>query len=104
MSRIVRVIVDETNPNLPDHCDEAIEQSLWDLRVEVLDWRKLDLCPETILRASPEVEELYLLWSGSNAVLRGWSEPQGLACLEKLTKIHLLPREVLSLLLCYCSS
>ena len=42
--------------------------------IEVLDWRRVDLCPETIRRSAPSVQILYLQWSGSNAVLRGWSE------------------------------
>lgn len=57
--------------------------------IEVLDWRRVDLCPETIRRSVPSVRILYLQWSGSNAVLRGWSEPEGLVQLEELQYIHL---------------
>ncbi|KAF5872904.1 putative major intracellular serine [Botrytis fragariae] len=36
-----------------------------------------------------ELKEVYLQWSENNAVLRGWSEPEGLRRLVDLTKVHL---------------
>ncbi|KAL7940996.1 hypothetical protein V8C42DRAFT_336141 [Trichoderma barbatum] len=95
------------------HSDQVIQESLERLIVEHLDWQKMDLDPETILRvgcktvlqdgsysisensrinvlpASHHIRQLSLRWSGSNAVLRAWSEPEGLVLLPKLQKIKL---------------
>ena len=71
------------------HNDEAIETALNRFRVEILNWRKLDLCSTTIERSSSELREVHLYWSGNNAVLRGWSEPEGLPRLRQLTDVHL---------------
>ncbi|RYP93507.1 hypothetical protein DL770_000391 [Monosporascus sp. CRB-9-2] len=87
VDRVIRIIVDDTLE--PAHSDEAIEDALRDLKVEIWDWRKMDLCTETIFTAAPDAREVYLYWSGNNAVLRGWSEPEGLNRLAKLEKVHL---------------
>ncbi|TGO27280.1 hypothetical protein BPAE_0044g00130 [Botrytis paeoniae] len=68
---------------------EAIEKALERFDVEILDWYKVDLCPEAMWMSSRKLKEVYLRWSGNNAVLRGWSEPEGLRRLENLKKIHL---------------
>lgn len=96
------------------HSDQVIQESLERLIVEHLDWQKIDLDPETILRlgcktvlqddsyttfesdqlstqsVSQHLRQLSLRWSGSNAVLRSWSEPDGLVLLPQLQKIKLL--------------
>lgn len=96
------------------HSDQIIQESLERLIVEHLDWQKIDLDPETILRVgcktvqqdgsytiyengqtstqtgSLHLRQLSLRWSGSNAVLRAWSEPDGLALLPQLQKIKLV--------------
>ncbi|KAH0562507.1 hypothetical protein GP486_002799 [Trichoglossum hirsutum] len=87
VKRIIRVIVDDTLE--PAHSDEAIEKALGGLKIEIWDWRKIDLCTETVVTAAPDTTELCLYWSGNNAVLRGWSEPGGLKLLKKLKKVHL---------------
>ncbi|KAH6715880.1 hypothetical protein BKA61DRAFT_334368 [Leptodontidium sp. MPI-SDFR-AT-0119] len=87
VQRIIRVIVDDMVE--PAHSDEAIEAALAGFKVEIWDWRKLDLCTETILAAAFDAEEVCLYWSGNNAVLRGWSEAGGLPLLRKLKKVHL---------------
>jgi hypothetical protein len=87
VKRVIRVIVDDLLE--PAHSDEAIEIALGGLKVEIWDWRKTDLCVETILAAAPDATEVSLYWSGNNAVLRGWSEPGGLPLLKKLKKVHL---------------
>jgi hypothetical protein len=112
---IIRVSVEDSGDSGEKvHSDQAIQKSLEKFIVEHLDWRKTDLDPETILRVSskvvreppswkakkteePKVEavqqltQLHLKWSGSNAVLRGWSEPEGLAMLPHLRQICLSP-------------
>lgn len=94
---IIRVIVDDT---LNPHSDLAIESALSGLKVDIWDWRKIDLCPETIVRAAPHVREVSLYWSGNNAVLRGWSEPNGLKRLKELKKVYLHVEQVCLLLVC----
>ncbi|KAH6651257.1 hypothetical protein F5144DRAFT_558942 [Chaetomium tenue] len=110
---IIRLSVDESaEPGERVHSDQAIQESLERFIVEHLDWKKMDLDPETILRISSKVEkkvptpedptkfnteivsdrqlrQLYLRWSGSNAVLRGWSEPGSLAMLPHIKEIVL---------------
>lgn len=92
---MIRVIVDDTLE--PAHSDEAIEKALWNLKVDIWDWKKVDICTETIITASPDVKEVYLYWSGNNAVLRGWSELGGLPLLKKLKRVHLHVDQVRSL-------
>ncbi|PYI33496.1 hypothetical protein BP00DRAFT_117362 [Aspergillus indologenus CBS 114.80] len=87
VSRILRVIVDDTTS--PAHSDEAIEQALGGFRVEVWDWRKIDISIDTIISVALDVREVYLYWSGNNAVLRGWSDHGGLAQLKSLRTVHL---------------
>jgi hypothetical protein len=84
---ILKVIVDDLEE--PSHSDEAIETCLKGMGVEVWDWRKTDLCSEVIYRVSPDTQELHLYWTGRNAVLRGWSEEEGLKRLRKLKLVHL---------------
>jgi hypothetical protein len=92
VQRIVKVIVDDLN--MPSHSDEAIEEALKPFDVEILDWRRLDLCPLTISRIGKSLREVYLQWSGRNAVLRSWSESEGLALTGTLESIHISQAEV----------
>jgi hypothetical protein len=87
VKHVIRVIVDDLEE--PAHSDEVIENALGGLKVEIWDWRKTDLCSETIRAAAPDVREICLHWSGNNAVLRGWSEPGGLPLLRKMKKVTL---------------
>lgn len=86
---IIKVMVDDKSDVA--HSDEAIEQSLEAFDIEILDWRKMDMDPETLYRAckSSKLRELHLWWSGSNAVLRAWSEPGGLCKMTTLQIIHI---------------
>ena len=86
---IVKVLVEDMKD--PAHGDEAIEAALRRFSVEILDWRKTDLCPHTILQAceSSTLQELHLWWSGNNTTLRAWSEPDGLAQLQDLRHLHI---------------
>ncbi|KAM0276583.1 hypothetical protein ACHAQH_006588 [Verticillium albo-atrum] len=88
VKRIIRVIVQEIDSQ-PSHSDEAIERALAGFQVEALDWQKPDLDPDTICTVSEELRELTLHWWGNNAVLKGWSDPEGLRRLKYLEKIHL---------------
>lgn len=87
VKHIVRVVAD--NIENPPCRDESIERALANLVVEELDWRKNDICPRTIRKVGNDLRVLSLYWAGNNAVLRAWSEPEGLAKLPKLRKIYL---------------
>lgn len=87
VERILHVTVDENPKRL--HRDTAIESSLKNLKVEILDWKKPDLSPETICKIGDYLTEVHLLWGGNNAVLRAWSEPEGLGTLPCLKRIYL---------------
>ncbi|KAH8805997.1 hypothetical protein F5884DRAFT_801362 [Xylogone sp. PMI_703] len=84
---ILKVIVDDLQE--PAHSDEAIESALEGVGVEVWDWRKTDLCSEVIFKVAPMARIVHLYWSGNNSALRGWSEEEGLAKLEKLERVYL---------------
>ncbi|KAI1124133.1 hypothetical protein F5Y10DRAFT_280401 [Nemania abortiva] len=88
VDHILKVVVDDS-PERP-HSDKAIENCLKHFQVESLEWRKLDICPETLFNACRVVSHLHLWWSGNRAILRAWSEPEGLAKLENLKTITLL--------------
>ncbi|KAK4205446.1 putative peptidase [Triangularia verruculosa] len=88
VKHILKVVVDDW-PKTP-HSDKAIEDCLKSFEVECLEWRKFDLCPETLLVACRDVQHLHLWWSGNRAILRAWSAPDGLARLEKLTTVHIV--------------
>ncbi|KAK0654991.1 hypothetical protein B0T16DRAFT_383971 [Cercophora newfieldiana] len=84
---IIRVVVDDCFT--PPHTDEAIEEALRGMDVEIWDWKKTDLSTEVIYTAAPRVREVHLHWSGNNAVLRGWSEEGGLKKLTELKSVYL---------------
>ncbi|EFQ29551.1 hypothetical protein CGRA01v4_14827 [Colletotrichum graminicola] len=105
--RILKVEVDDSG-KIP-HSDEAIQNSLEKIVVEHLDWQKTDLDPRVICQISSKAEavdsdtshesvlprtnnglrEVTLKWSGNNAILRAWSELEGLPQLPKLEVVNL---------------
>ncbi|KAM0453024.1 hypothetical protein ACHAPV_009266 [Trichoderma viride] len=107
--RILKVEVEEGDKI--QHSDESIQNALDKITVEHLDWQKTDLEPRVICRISSKTEaptasegdlntctrvewknklrEVTLKWSGNNAVLRAWSEPEGLPQLQKLKVVNL---------------
>lgn len=92
VEHIIRVEVDDMET--PGHSDEAIEKALGQFKIEVLDWRRRDLCPLMISRIGGSLREIYLQWSGLNTVLRSWSEPEGLCLTPSLEKIVMKQAEV----------
>lgn len=79
--RIFKVIVIDDG-EIP-HSEEAIAEALKLFRIEIWDWKKTDICSETIVSAAQDhVKIVYLYSSGNNAVLRGWSCPTGLVKLK----------------------
>ena len=102
VKRILKVIVNDLDE--PAHSDEAIEKALSGFEVEILDWQKVDLCPETMYRSSKKLKEVHLRWSGNNTVLRAWSELDGLRRLGDLTKVYLYVKQVHSTMIPYAPS
>jgi hypothetical protein len=81
---------------MPAHSDESILSSLEKFIVDRLDWQRFDLDPLSLINLgskvySNQLREVTLYWSGNNAVLRAWSELEGLPSLSlpNLTKICL---------------
>jgi hypothetical protein len=99
---ILKVIVDDLQE--PAHQDEAIEECLDGLGVEVWDWRKMDISPDVIKKVAPGARGINLYWSSNNAVLRGWGEVEALRELNKLEKVYLHAHQVSSSLSICCSS
>ncbi|KAJ4395834.1 hypothetical protein N0V93_000048 [Gnomoniopsis smithogilvyi] len=78
------------------HSDEAIKKVLEKVTVEHLDWQKLDMDPQILCGISGQADEptnqlraLDLRWSGNNATLRAWSEPEGLPLLQHLQVVNI---------------
>ncbi|KAK3983956.1 hypothetical protein QBC44DRAFT_302234 [Cladorrhinum sp. PSN332] len=91
---IIKLTVEDRIEGLSPHSDEAIEAVLQRFDIEILDWRKIDIDPRVLrqgLKGGDEstLRELHLWWSGNNALLRAWSEPEGLPKLNSLTRIIL---------------
>ena len=86
VKQIIRVIVDDFKD---PHSDDIIEKCLSLFKIDILDWSKPDLDPDLIYNACPDVRELHLRWGGNNAVLRAWSERDGLPRLTLLRKVTL---------------
>jgi hypothetical protein len=82
VKKIIRVIVLDDGDVA--HSDEAIEECLTPFKVEVWDWKKPDICSETIFQAAPGVRVVHLYCTGNNTVLRSWSGGEGLAKLKKV--------------------
>ncbi|KAI0101767.1 hypothetical protein GGR51DRAFT_529279 [Nemania sp. FL0031] len=87
VKRILRVIIEDLQH--PAHSDEVIESCLNGMCVETWDWRKHDLSPDVLHKVAPDVRVVHLYWGGNNAILRAWSEAEGLKKLKKLKIVHL---------------
>ena len=62
--------------------------------LKVWDWQRTDLSSEVIAKAAPNVSQVNLYWGGNNAVLRSWSESEGLSQLKKLDTVVLYATQV----------
>jgi hypothetical protein len=56
------------------------------------DARKSDIEEKKSLAGT--LRRLHLWWNGDNAVLRGWSDPDGLRHLDSIRRVHLITRKV----------
>ncbi|KAE8447278.1 hypothetical protein EG329_010972 [Mollisiaceae sp. DMI_Dod_QoI] len=90
VNRIFKVIVIDGVD--PPHSNQVIEERLKGFKIETWDWKKVDICSDTILEAAPGTRFLNLYASGNCAVLKGWSCSEGLVKLKMLEKIRLIVR------------
>lgn len=72
------------------HSEEIIEQALSHFDIERLNWRRLDLSVDSISCAAPNVRELHLYSSGSQAALRHWIGNDGVRKLKKVGRFFIL--------------
>lgn len=106
VKEVLRIIVEDDLDN--PHSDEVIVTAIKGLGVEVWDWKKYDICSETIREAAPDVQVVHLYTSGNNAVLRGWSDQDGLRRLTKVKKVfstltkNLPPKKFEALMINFC--
>ncbi|KAL4935211.1 hypothetical protein BDV06DRAFT_234533 [Aspergillus oleicola] len=75
VKHIINLVVRDT---VDPHGDDAIEACLSGFYLD----------PEMLCSACPDVKELHLEWGGNNAILRAWTEAEGLRTLEKLEQIY----------------
>ncbi|KAK6501368.1 hypothetical protein TWF481_009210 [Arthrobotrys musiformis] len=79
----VNEIDDPLHPQIIPHSNYAIRKCLEGFEVETFDWKKYDICSETILRAAPNVRVVHLYSTANTAVLRGWAAADGLVKLKR---------------------
>ncbi|KAF4537178.1 uncharacterized protein LTHEOB_11556 [Lasiodiplodia theobromae] len=73
---------------LLSHSDESIEKALKGIEVlKTWDWKKFDLSSETIRTVAGRASSVVLYWGGNDAILRSWSEREGLVTLERLRTV-----------------
>jgi len=83
VKRIVKLLVKD-DPYLP--CDDdTIEKCLRDFDIRYLDWDKDDICIQTLKAQAPNLQELWLSWSGRNSTLHGWSNKHFGLCSLKVS-------------------
>ncbi|KAF3271949.1 hypothetical protein TWF970_010177 [Orbilia oligospora] len=58
--------------------------------IEIWNWRKLDICSDTIREAAPGVRILHLYSSANKAVLKGWACKDGLRTLKNLQTVRVV--------------
>ncbi|KAK4447194.1 hypothetical protein QBC34DRAFT_410078 [Podospora aff. communis PSN243] len=88
VKRVLRLSVEDKD--FPGNSDDTIEKCLEGLQVDVLDWRRVDLGVEARSLQESKVEQLILQWGGSNAVLKGWRDDDGLGSVEMLKKVEIV--------------
>ncbi|KAK0642904.1 hypothetical protein B0T16DRAFT_414922 [Cercophora newfieldiana] len=86
--RILHLTVEDGE--FPGNSDDTIEKCLEGLQIERLDWRRLDLGVEAKRLGDSKVKSLVLWWGGSNAVLRGWGDTDGIGVVETLEEVQVV--------------
>lgn len=84
VERVMEIIIED---DLDDPTTDAeIQSTLKDLCTEIWNWRKYDISADTIVQAAPHARELYLYTTGKKAVLREWSDEEGLHKLKNVSR------------------
>ncbi|PTB48854.1 hypothetical protein M431DRAFT_546179 [Trichoderma harzianum CBS 226.95] len=81
VNKVIKVIVVDDGDI--SHSDSAIRDAVSGLDIQYWDWKKTDICSDVILDVAPDVKEVALYSSGNNAVLLGWSSPDGFPKFQK---------------------
>ena len=90
VEQIVKVmVIDDCDPC---HSDASIEDALRDFKVEVWDWKRIDISTDVIAESSKFIKEISLYSSGNQAVLMGWASSEGLLDKDKFPKVDQSPR------------
>ncbi|KAK6355547.1 hypothetical protein TWF696_004646 [Orbilia brochopaga] len=90
VKKIIKLVVSD-HPQRPCR-DASIAQALLGFDIRHLDWDKEDLCMESLARQciTPNLQEVWLSWSGRNSTLLGWSNREhGLSTLQKLETVYI---------------
>lgn len=82
VNKVIKVIVVDDGDI--SHSDSAIRDAVSGLDIQYWDWKKTDICSDVILQVAADVKEVALYSSGNNAVLRGWSSPDGFLKFQKV--------------------
>lgn len=71
--KVFTLDVDDDGPEA--HTNAAIRKALttYNFEIEVWDWKKFDICCETVAAAAPAARQVHLYSHGNTAVLRGWA-------------------------------
>ena len=72
------------------HTEEAIEEAIKPFKVEVFDWRRLDLSIDSVEAGAPTVRHLSLYSSGNKAALSHWFGPDGIRKLTQVTNSSII--------------
>ncbi|OAG40477.1 hypothetical protein AYO21_05377 [Fonsecaea monophora] len=96
---ILRLHVEDRDPDVPAHTDAAIERAILGqeffgsgntrkeaIKVELWDWKKIDLSIDVIRFAAPEVVQVNLYWSGNKTVLTAWACAEGIPLLHRVSQ------------------
>ncbi|KAF3904384.1 hypothetical protein ABW21_db0201646 [Orbilia brochopaga] len=89
VKRIIKLVVSD-HPRMPCR-DDVIREALKGFDIRHLDWDKEDLCMQSLAKddIAPNLQELWLSWSGRNSTLLGWSNAEdGLWTLKKLETVY----------------
>ncbi|TGO47460.1 hypothetical protein BOTNAR_0524g00070 [Botryotinia narcissicola] len=78
---IIKVMVIDDGD--PSHADSAIEGALCGFKVEIWDWKKIDICSDVIANSTNIVKDVSLYCSGNKSVQMGWTSPHGFLNSEK---------------------
>ncbi|KAL9636665.1 MAG: hypothetical protein Q9164_002684 [Protoblastenia rupestris] len=81
VKQILRIVV-EDDEDCP-HSDEVIVEALKTFDIRIWDWRKYDICVDTMLLAAKNAHNVKIYCKGNNGILQSWSYDGGLTRLEK---------------------